>query len=204
MFEDDEKKEITITLTGHSSHPERETINKYDTTIIVYIDHYREPNFERIFFLNNRMFIYDTENMWKKFEVLDDGTEVLTMRIPKKRRDLVEPNMFKALVVDHSNRTEYIIQFIGANLQTKDLSVQVVKNDTLKVRAQNDQTFFVRRFQIPPNHQEKQTTIKFATHKDGKKQNLIITIPKNRNIIHIPITVESEKDSSAYEKPSSY
>ena len=100
-FEDDQKKKIVITLTGYSVHPDVQDVYVLDEeTKSVEIDHdYDEPFFTKEFYSNNRKFIFYTENISKTFEVLNDETEVLMIRIPKKKRVFAEPDMFKAMVV---------------------------------------------------------------------------------------------------------
>lgn len=149
---------------------------------------------------------FDVTKIFHDLEKLSNNKQVLTITIPRKQRPTTttprprptqppfQPQASKASVLNHSDRTEYKIEFFGRNFERKHLSVEVVEDVTLLVKAHKNGDNFEKSFPIPPDHLVGQIKSKLtaAGDKYGKNQILLITIPKEKKTLHVPISMEDD------------
>jgi len=86
-------------------------------------------------------------------------------------------------------KVEIKIQFHGHKFNAENLDVQVINNDILVVKAEDDEEIFSRKFKLSSNVLVEKIESKFDTKEEGN-QTLSINIPKNVKKFQVPISME--------------
>merc|ERR1712008_515723 len=81
------------------------------------------------------------------------------------------------------------IQLHGHRFKAGDLDVQVINNDVLVVKAEDDEEKFERKFKLPSNVLVDKIESKFDV-KEENTQTLSIHVPKDIKRIQVPISME--------------
>merc|ERR1712154_511276 len=85
-------------------------------------------------------------------------------------------------------KVEIKIQFHGHKFNAENLDVQVINNDILVVKVE-DEEIFSRKFKLSSNVLVEKIESKFDTKEEGN-QTLAINIPKNVKKFQVPISME--------------
>merc|ERR1712012_1373846 len=98
---------------------------------------------------------------------------------------------FMSLVSCHENmeKVEIKIQFHGHKFKAENLDVQVINDDILVVKAEDDGEKFERKFKLSSNALVDKIESKFDTKEEGI-QTLAINIPKDVKKFQVPISME--------------
>merc|ERR1719336_2484880 len=81
------------------------------------------------------------------------------------------------------------IQFHGHKFNAENLDVQVINNDILVIKAEDDKEKFERKFKLSSNVVFDKIESKFDT-KEESMQTLVINIPKDVKKFQVPISME--------------
>merc|ERR1712086_627783 len=86
-------------------------------------------------------------------------------------------------------KVEIKIQLHGHKFKAENLDVQVINNDVLVVKAEDDEEMFERKFKLPSNVLVDKIESKFDV-KEENTQTLSIHVPKDIKRIPVPISME--------------
>merc|ERR1712008_380231 len=86
-------------------------------------------------------------------------------------------------------KVEIKIQLHGHRFKSENLDVQVINDNVLVVKAEDNEEKFERKFQLPSNVLVDKIESKFDV-KEENTQTLTINIPKNIKRIQVPISME--------------
>jgi len=125
----------------------------------------------------NKMEVQSDKNSEKK-----KALEPVTKTISKQ---------FMSQVRCHENmeKVEIKIQFHGHKFKAENLDVQVINEDILVVKAEDDGEKFERKFKLSSNALVDKIESKFDTKEEGI-QTLTINIPKDVKKFQVPISME--------------
>merc|ERR1712004_523520 len=96
--------------------------------------------------------------------------------------------MSKVACQETMEKVEIKIQFGGHKFKAENLDVQVINENVLVVKAEDDEEKFERKFKLSSNVLLEKIESKFDV-KEEDVQTLIITIPKDVKVIQVPIAV---------------
>merc|ERR1712173_395363 len=96
--------------------------------------------------------------------------------------------MLKVSCQETMEKVEIKIQFGGHKFKAKNLDVQVVNENILVVKADDEEEKFERKFELPSNILVEKIESKFDV-KEEDTQNLLIDIPKDVKVIQVPISI---------------
>ena len=88
-----------------------------------------------------------------------------------------------------SNQLEIKIQLHGHKFKAENLDVQVINDNILVVKAEDDEEKFERKFKLPSNVLVDKIESKFDV-KEENAQTLSIRVPKDIKRIQVPISME--------------
>merc|ERR1712079_110624 len=97
--------------------------------------------------------------------------------------------MLKVSCQETMEKVEIKIQFGGHKFKAEDLDVQVVNEDILVVKADDEEEKFEKKFKLPSNILVEKIESKFDV-KEEDTQTLLINIPKDVKCIQVPISVK--------------
>merc|ERR1712004_760341 len=83
------------------------------------------------------------------------------------------------------------IQFGGHKFKAENMGVQVVNENILVVKADDEEEKFERKFNLPSNILVEKIEPKFDV-KEEDTQTLLINIPKDVKAIHVPISINEQ------------
>merc|ERR1719273_1042672 len=96
--------------------------------------------------------------------------------------------MSSVLCQENMEKMKINVKFHGHEFKAENLDIQVVNGDVLNVKAEDDDQKFERKFKLPSNSLVEKIDSKLAKEEDT--QTLMINIPKNVNIVQIPIAMD--------------
>merc|ERR1711868_6758 len=96
--------------------------------------------------------------------------------------------MFKVSCQETMERTEIKIQFGGHKFKAENLDVQVINDNVLVVKAEDDEEKFERKFKLSSDILVEKIESKFDVKEDI--QTLIINIPKDVKVTQVPIAMD--------------
>merc|ERR1712004_828827 len=97
--------------------------------------------------------------------------------------------MFKVSSQETMEKVEIKIQFGGHKFKAENLDVQVINDNVLVVKAEDDEEKFERKFKLSSNVLLEKIESKFDV-KEEDVQTLIITIPKDVKVTQVPIAMD--------------
>merc|ERR1711963_1090419 len=96
--------------------------------------------------------------------------------------------MSKVACQETMEKVEIEIQFGGHKFKAEDLDVQVVNENILVVKADDEEEKFERKFKLPSNILIEKIESKFDV-KEEDTQTLLINIPKDIKVTQVPISI---------------
>ena len=98
---------------------------------------------------------------------------------------------FMSRVSCHENmeKVEIKIQLHGHKFKAENLDVQVINDNILVVKAEDDKEKFEKKFKLPSNILVDKIESKFDV-KEENTQTLVIHVPKDIKRTHVPISME--------------
>merc|ERR1711971_644362 len=97
--------------------------------------------------------------------------------------------MCKVACQETMEKVEIKIQFGGHKFKAENLDVQVINNDVLVVKAEDDEDKFERKFKLASNVLVEKIESKFDV-KEEDTQTLMINIPKDVKVVQVPIAMD--------------
>merc|ERR1712156_1279895 len=96
--------------------------------------------------------------------------------------------MFKVSCQETMEKVEIKIQFGGHKFKAENLDVQVINDNVLVVKAEDDEEKFERKFKLASDILVEKIESKFDV-KEEDVQTLIINVPKDVKVTQIPIVM---------------
>merc|ERR1712117_138427 len=124
--------------------------------------------------------------MGKKVEVEVDKTNKENKFMEPVTKTTSKRFMFKVSCQETMEKVEIKIQFGGHKFKAENLDVQVVNDNVLLVKAEDDEEKFERKFKLSSNVLLDKIESKFDV-KEEDVQTLIINIPKDVKVTQVPI-----------------
>merc|ERR1712018_352745 len=117
--------------------------------------------------------------------------EVSKTNVENKDLQPVNKNRFMTKVAcqEIMDKVEIKIQFAGHKFKTENLDVQVINDNVLIVKAQDDEEKFEKKFKLPSNILLEEIESKFDV-KEENTQSLLINIPKDVKVVQVPIAMD--------------
>merc|ERR1712141_366198 len=97
--------------------------------------------------------------------------------------------MCKVACQEIKEKVEIKIQFGGHKFKSENLDVQVINDDVLVVKAEDEEEKFERKFKLPSNILVEKIDSKFDV-KEEDTQTLMINIPKDVKAVQVPIAMD--------------
>merc|ERR1712117_627605 len=97
--------------------------------------------------------------------------------------------MFKVSCQETMEKVEIRIQFGGHKFKAEHLEVQVINDNVLVVKAEDNEEKFERKFKLSSNVIVDKIESKFDV-KEEDVQTLIINIPKDVKVTHVPVAMD--------------
>merc|ERR1712115_474519 len=97
--------------------------------------------------------------------------------------------VFKVSCQETMEKVEIKIQFSGHKFQAENLDVQLINDNVLVVKAEDDEETFERKFKLSSNVLVEKIESKFDV-KEEDVQTLIINIPKDVKVTRVPIAMD--------------
>merc|ERR1719150_2193648 len=97
--------------------------------------------------------------------------------------------MSKVTFHETMEKVEIKIQFGGHKFKAENLDVQVVNENILVVKADDNEEKFERKFKLPSNILVEKIESKFDV-KEEDTQTLLINIPKDVKVVQVPIAMD--------------
>merc|ERR1739848_455595 len=86
-------------------------------------------------------------------------------------------------------KVEIKIQFDGHKFKAENLDVQVINDNVLVVKAEDDEEKFERKFKLASNVLVEKFESKFDV-KEEDTQTLMINIPKDVKVVQVPVAMD--------------
>jgi len=109
---------------------------------------------------------------------LDPVTETVSKRF-----------MTKVAYQETMDKVEIKIQFAGHKFKAENLDVQVINDNVLVVKAEDDKEKFEKKFKLHSNILVEKIESKFDV-KEEDTQTLLINIPKDVKVVQVPIAMD--------------
>merc|ERR1712038_241657 len=97
--------------------------------------------------------------------------------------------MSKVACQETMEKVEIKIQFGGHKFKAENLDVQIINDNVLVVKAEDDEETFERKFKLSSNVLVDKIESKFDV-KEEDAQTLIINIPKDVKVTQVPIAMD--------------
>merc|ERR1719359_1424464 len=97
--------------------------------------------------------------------------------------------MSKVACQETMEKVETKIQFGGHKFKAENLDVQVINDNVLVVKAEDDEEKFERKFKLASNVLVEKIESKFEV-KEEDTQTLMINIPKDVKVVQVPIAMD--------------
>merc|ERR1711963_1058763 len=124
-----------------------------------------------------------------KMEVEVDKTNQENRPMEPATKSVSKRFMFKASCQETMEKVEIKIQFGGHKFKAENLDVQVINDNILIVKAEDDEEKFERKFKLSPDILVEKIESKFDV-KEEDVQTLIINIPKDVKVTQVPIAMD--------------
>merc|ERR1711963_1265108 len=111
-------------------------------------------------------------------KVLDPVTETVSKKF-----------MTKVACQETMDKVEIKIQFAGHKFKAENLDVQVINDNVLVVKAEDDEEKFEKKFKLHSNILVEKIESKFDV-KEEDTQILLINIPKDVKVVQVPIALD--------------
>merc|ERR1711963_655999 len=125
----------------------------------------------------------------KKMEVEIDKTNQENKSVESVTKAVSKRFMFKVSCQETMEKVEIKIQFWGHKFKVEDLDIQVINDNVLVVKAEDDEEKFERKFKLSSDIIVEKIESKFDI-KEEDVQTLIINIPKDVKVTQIPIAMD--------------
>ena len=104
----------------------------------------------------------------------------------------VKPQVTRSKVSENDTKEKLEIKIEFDNIREEDLDVKVLDEDVLVVEAvsKDHEQKFEKSFKLPAKCQLDKIVPKLTQAKDGQSKTLLITIPKEIKVVHIPIAID--------------
>merc|ERR1739848_585273 len=97
--------------------------------------------------------------------------------------------MCKVACRETMEKVEIKIQFDGHKFKAENLDVQVINDNVLVVKAEDDEEKFERKFKLASNILVEKIESKFDV-KEEDTQTLMINIPKDVKVVQVPVAMD--------------
>merc|ERR1712173_445083 len=124
-----------------------------------------------------------------KMEVEVDKTNQENKSMEPVIKTVFKRFMFKVSCQETMEKVEIKIQFGGHKFKAENLDVQVINDNVLVVKAEDNEEKFERKFKLSPNVLVDKIESKFDI-KEENVQTLIINIPKDVKVTQVPIAMD--------------
>merc|ERR1712004_354656 len=124
-----------------------------------------------------------------KMEVEVDKTNQENRSMEPATKTVSKRFMFKISCQETMEKAEIKLQFGGHKFKAENLDVQVINNNVLVVKAEDNEEKFERKFKLASDILVEKIESKFDV-KEEDVQTLIINIPKDIKRIQVPISME--------------
>merc|ERR1712026_410026 len=124
-----------------------------------------------------------------KMEVEVDKTNEGNKAMEPITKTISKRFMSKVTCQETMEKVEIKIQFGGHKFKAENLDVQVINDDVLVVKAEDDEETFERKFKLSSNVLVDKIESKFDV-KEEDIQTLIINIPKDVKVTQVPIAMD--------------
>merc|ERR1712173_349763 len=125
----------------------------------------------------------------RKMEVELDKTNQEIKFMEPVTKTVSKRFMFKVSCQETMKKVEIKIQFGGHKFKAENLDVQVINDNVLVVKAEDDEEKFERKFKLSSDILVEKIESKFDA-KEEDVQTLIINIPKDVKVTQIPIAMD--------------
>merc|ERR1712224_41365 len=125
----------------------------------------------------------------RKMEVEVDKTNQENKSMEPVTKTVSKRFMFKVSCQETMKKVEIKIQFGGHKFKAENLDVQVINDNVLVVKAEDDEEKFERKFKLSSNILVEKIESKFDV-KEEETQILLINIPKDVKVVEVPITMD--------------
>merc|ERR1712173_41476 len=125
----------------------------------------------------------------KKMEVEVDKTNQENRSMEPATKTVSKRFMFKASCQETMEKVEIKIQFGGHKFKVENLDVQVINDNVLVVKAEDDKEKFERKIKLSSDILVEKIESKFDA-KEKDVQTLIINIPKDVKVTQVPIAMD--------------
>merc|ERR1711963_159059 len=130
----------------------------------------------------------NSTNEESKMEVEVDKTNQENKSVEPVTKTVSKRFMFKVSCQETMEKVEIKIQFGGHKFKAEDLNIQVVNENILVVKADDEEEKFEKEFKLPSNILVDKIESKFDV-KEEDTQTLLINIPKDVKFIQVPISL---------------
>jgi len=124
-----------------------------------------------------------------KMEVEVDKTNQENKSLEPVTKTVSKRFMCKVACQETMEKVEIKIQFGGHKFKAENLDVQVINDDVLVVKAEDDEEKFERKFKLASNVLVEKIESKFDA-KEEETQTLMINIPKDVKVVQVPIAMD--------------
>merc|ERR1739836_366126 len=124
-----------------------------------------------------------------KIEVNADKSNEENKTVEPATKRTSKQFMSRVSCQEDMEKVEIKIQLHGHKFKPEYMDVQVINNDVLVVKAEDDEEKFERKFKLPSNVLVDKIESKFDV-KDENAQTLAIHVPKDIKRIQVPISME--------------
>merc|ERR1712077_43978 len=124
-----------------------------------------------------------------KMEVEVDKTNEENKAMEPVTKTVSKRFMSKVACQETMEKVEIKIQFGGHKFKAESLDVQVINDNVLVVKAEDDEEKFERKFKLTSNVLVKKIESKFDV-KEEDTQTLMINIPKDVKVVQVPIAMD--------------
>merc|ERR1711988_1485397 len=97
--------------------------------------------------------------------------------------------MSKVSCQETMEKVEINVQFGGHKFKAEDLDVQLLNENILVVKADDEEEKFEKKFKLPSNILAEKIESKFDV-KEEDTQTLLINIPKDVKVVQVPIAMD--------------
>ena len=122
----------------------------------------------------------EIENFNKENKTVEPVTKIVSKRF-----------MFQVASQETMDKVEVKIQFSGHKFKVENLDVQIINDNVLVVKAEDDEEKFEKKFKLPSNILVAKIETKFDA-KENDVQSLTINIPKDVKVFQVPIIAMDE------------
>jgi len=124
-----------------------------------------------------------------KMEVKVDQNNDENKSVEPVIKNISKKFMSKVACKETMEKVEIKIQFGGHKFKAENLDVQVINEDVLVVKAEDEEEKFEKKFKLPSNVLVEKIESEFDV-KEEDTQTLMINIPKDVKVVQVPIAMD--------------